>query len=194
MRAFVVFLVCASLTFWRGNCYVDNCRSLNVDRLRTQTKNLTLNYSTEEAIDDKFRFSRSVEEDGFVQYVSPFGFESVTIFGYAYSPDTGDTDWQLELRVAPSPFAKVTTVYVLNRTNLSQHEQALIPSNDVPTNWRKFKFSYDLQCPKVVLSSKEKDFNVFVGCGNLVARKSVRKRDAGMGTSSWKSKIGREFA
>lgn len=143
----IVSLVCLLLTV-PSLCFVDECNSLGKKGLRSQTQNITLDFSVVEPISDPFRFYRNVSDDGFVQYVSDIAFRSVSIVGYAYDLDALDTDWYFELRTGQST-KRMMSVLRLNSTNLQAFKEPW--TTDVSTNWTNFKIQLvNLpRCPKV---------------------------------------------
>ena len=144
----LTLVLLAALPVW---CFVDECDSLDAKGLRTQTHNITLNFSVVEPIVDPFRFSRDVSDDGFVQYVSPVGFESVTIIGYAYNNGIVDTDWQFELRTGEQRGDRLRRVRFLNASNLELHRVDWKNQGHIETNWTKFRIDLPKlpRCPKV---------------------------------------------
>lgn len=130
---------------------MDECNSLAPKGLRAQTQNLTLDFSVVQPITDPFRFYRNVSDDGFVQYVSKIGFQSITIIGYAYESDIVDTDWHFELRTGKGNGHRLMNVLRLNSSNLHYFKEEWKNTNGVETNWSKFKiYLQNLpRCPKV---------------------------------------------
>lgn len=146
-----LFHFCVLLLVQEVLCFVDECRSLAPEGLKTLTRNLTVDRSVVSPQTDPYRYSRNAAEDGFARYVSVRGFDSLLLTGYVYYRTDNDVQWELLLQTGAEIGEMIGESVRIDRRNVQDYEEPWPETFQGESNWHKFvvdlKFDH---CPKVL--------------------------------------------